>query len=1407
MSDRLQLRALLPLVFSLAAISLTGSLVFFLATPPASFVLFLIFLCLAVALTVTTLGRASFAEIKLNLGTSQLRILPVLASIILIVLQLTKNDIESINAILYVTVFVFGFGFSILSILKLNPSSSRIEYVSLAYSLSLASLAVLGTILLILPSYMRGISATMVIALLSILSFSITGKKKRDDDQVHHPVMQKGGGFILVITVIIFAFFFAELYPQISRLLGLDIARNFLYASSLTKDALSNSLYPLFGIYQSFIIYIVGQSLETFQIIGVSLNIFAILTFYAMAGQYLKRFGNHTPAIATLIWGTFAGFGWLSFLANRTDNPAMSMLSLIRQVDAFSYGDVTWRRLFFYLSLEATLTLVFAVFYFLKRNDLSKTQQIFLMTLLITPIPLMHPYGTYLLLPLLVCFAIVCAKELGKQLKYTSYSLIMASFTSLALNYILGTKIQNITINFVTFSEYLLIGLTLNAIIYLHGRTWNLNAIMSKVLNTKLPLLIVILSLVFYLASLLAWSTGSLTFNFANLNIFGYVPWFLYPVKLGIMGVLAIVAMYVLLTSSKYRSRELVAFLVSALLMIFASGAISTTQMQYASEFTFDPGSWFSEIIRQNILSFRAERMFELFKVPLAILASIVLGGTVLKGKSLQNIKPSKFFAVSGLISLILISGLASTILGFEYWHEITQTNQLNPVELGTINNLRNMVLEDGRSIIISPKLLGYLDLTGATEIITEAPAAWTSTSPEFPLFVTRYSRTTPTYVYLHMNGDYQEVSSAEEYLAHISNSARTYLENQEVRIKTINNVSIPVPQSSTTLVIPYDESTTTISQPFSQEAYERYRVLTLFFEDYKRFMNFYNEPISYNNVEMNQTAIFSGTYSYVRINGTDTNFNKISVEFEYQPLNVTLNQVIVSKFDWGTPPRKSWEIAQYGRKIALKISPDGIAEEALITDEILALNTRYIVRTEYDGTTMAIFVNNKKIASKSYQGGIFQSSTDLTIGAELCNNKPTGFAKMVLEYVRVLNDIPATAEPVYYAYDLLSALGLNYTTTLSTDNTRGSHVTQILPYDDITTNEALIELENQQTTNTHYVVILNTNGYGPLLNLFGNATSESFKADGIFTNEYSTMRFSAEVPVIIPNDRTEVKATYTNDSLSSPMIMITTQKQFTLIYVNLYPLIPQNQLLNHSLIQVLEEVLHNPMETYDEATVSPWFREPSMLFRGFKADGTIQVTSDAVASIKLQENSTISANSETGYDGSTLSMERYHKIKISSTKLTLQKGYGFYASLIAYNPSVTLEGSQTAKIDITGYATFLLRQPEINVNGKIQFENFYMLHPPTIYTDGGNTTLSGNIVLNIYVSDDATIVLPYKFNSPITVKYEKPLMEFDETGSISLMAPYLIFAGILFAMVLIIKNFKETDREENPNEEESQNI
>ncbi len=1367
-------------------ISLCGSIIFILTTAPSSYTLFFLFLLMAATITLTLLGKVVTFKIHFKMGI-KLHVFLIFACIALLILQLSDNHTELTSAILYVIAFIITPGYSLSKILRFNPRSC-IDFLSLAYAMSIALLAILGAFILILPSNLRGIFALSFVIFISLVSIYGVRKDKIIDVGQASEFRISNPAFILLAILLTFVCFFIVLYPLISKIFAFDISRNFLIALGSTKDVMGSfynppdAQYPLFNLYQSYLIYIVRPSVGLFQTVSVSLNLLTILTFYTMAKQYLKKYGGYLPALATLIWSLFGGFGWLNFLSLKTDNLSASSISLIQQADIFSYGDVTWRRLFFPLSMETSLVLVFAVLYLLKRNDLSRTNQIFFMTVLLTPLPLMHPYAVYFLLPFLICLAIFRPPEMKKQLKNIIWSLTISAFASLSLNYILSTQIETISIGYVPFIGYLLTALFMLAVSPVYELFSNKFTFYSKkVFSSKYLFTAVIAVLTLYFASLLLWFTGNLTFNFESLNRFGYIPILLYPAKLGITGILATITVLIFVRNPEYRSKELGAMLVSVLLLILGTIVIAILQTNYASTFTFNPNSWLSETIRRNILSFRAERMFELFKIPLALIASIAIG-KYLVVKIKQKSKLSNFLLVSGLVSLILISGMASTYLGLQYYDNVTQTNSLTESELDVLNSLQNNIYADGKAIITSPQTSArsLLDFTGATAIVTESSAAWESKSPELPLLISRYSKTTPTYIYLNKIYDYQKiVDYPGTYLEHLSNVAPTSLENQLVQVKSINNWSIPTSQSSTALIIPFDESSMAISQPLYPEIDKQHTLLALSFKEDMQYMNSYQEPIDFNNVDINGTALFNGVDSFIRVNGTQINCDRLSVDFEFQPLDLTKNQVILSKFDWGTPSNKSWEVAQYGKTIVFKISPDGESEEVLQTPGLLSLDSWYSIKCEYDGSTLTIYVNGDKIASKAYGNGVFKSNTDVVIGAELKTNDPVAFAKMNLKCVQVLSAIPQMSEPIFTAYDVLSSTGLNYTAILSNANTVNGYKTYVLPYDDLITQGILAELWNsKQTVQPNFVVILNTDGYGPLLNLFGNVSSNAFLSNTILTDNSLNMQSPVEVPRISLMNNVIVLAQYANDGSSSPLVMMNTQGNSTIVYVNVYPLLLHNHLFDPSVVKALIETLTNFIDTYDDSTITPWISEPGLLFTKLQANGTVTTLSNSILSIEFPENQSLNLND-------------YDSVIVDSDEITVQRGYGFYTTLITSDPSITLIGNQTASVTINGSVTFVLRQPEISINGTIRFENFFMLHPSTIITDGRTTILNGDVTLKIYGSDEFTVAVPYKFNSPITVKYETPLMEFDELASLEALIPYVVLLGIFAILIFFIQQSK----------------
>ena len=299
-------------------ISLVGSIIFLFSSPPQSYFLFLLFVSLAVLLVFNLTGQNREIIIRFNLSSTTLLSYLVILSTVLLILQIANVYIEAFNSVLYVFVFILALGLSILSICKFKPAFSRIEFLGLAVPLSLGFLSLFGTLVLLVPSAMRGSIESLAIVILCIIAL-VLKKKERVEQKTCEQTLKVDNAFlILVMIVVFFAFFFIELYPQISTLLQYDISRNFTQALAFSKDVLgtfSNPgvLYPLFAVYQSSIIYVVKPSIEAFQVISILLNIFVIFSFYTMASQYLHKYGNKTAVIATLIWSLFSGLGWLTF--------------------------------------------------------------------------------------------------------------------------------------------------------------------------------------------------------------------------------------------------------------------------------------------------------------------------------------------------------------------------------------------------------------------------------------------------------------------------------------------------------------------------------------------------------------------------------------------------------------------------------------------------------------------------------------------------------------------------------------------------------------------------------------------------------------------------------------------------------------------------------------------------------------------------------------------------------------------------------------------------------------------------------------------------------------------------------------------------------------------------------------
>ena len=126
-----------------------------------------------------------------------------------------------------------------------------------------------------------------------------------------------------------------------------------------------------------------------------------------------------------------------------------------------------------------------------------------------------------------------------------------------------------------------------------------------------------------------------------------------------------------------------------------------------------------------------------------------------------------------------------------------------------------------------------------------------------------------------------------------------------------------------------------------------------------------------------------------------------------------------------------------------------------------------------------------------------------------------------------------------------------------------------------------------------------------------------------------------------------------------------TTQNQLTLIYIDIFPLLFNNQTLKIDLIRSLKEIMSDYSQFFLESipTTYPWFTNSSLLFTALHAKGTININLDSISPVNLSINQTINN-------------EGYHKVYIKCTEATIQNGYGFF-QLLLYRMSMTLQGEK----------------------------------------------------------------------------------------------------------------------------------
>ncbi|MCW3985536.1 MAG: hypothetical protein NWE91_03890 [Candidatus Bathyarchaeota archaeon] len=610
---------------------------------------------------------------------------------------------------------------------------------------------------------------------------------------------------ILILALIswLFVFNVMIIYPEVGLDPGLDPYDHFVAARSISE----NSNYLWFD-HSLGVVYLLSfnsndlsfASMSSFQVSIAYLGIFVLLSFFVTAKKYLNGIDKRLPVLATFLFSTFSGFGWVYFLKEKLINLDLPEFDILSDTMFKTYWDISrnggigvWGR---FRAETLGIVFLFALLYLLSENRVRRKAYISILSILI--VTLFFSYFPYLvifiiILTVVAMFAPRIGLRLDDTLLSTTIGLVVALLTTLTIN----LAVQQ-GFSLAQFYALGLIGLT-SFLYLLTSRGWKGVSITVKLGHIKSFLFF---SSFLFIGLLVTWFF-SIDFFVYDVSPIYNIPLLLYPTLLGINGLFALIGIGVIAKS--YRNQAVTVFI------FFAASTLAFSRIvSFANSAFFITGYW-------------ERRLFPLLFSACSMMAPVALleiwnRVSSPKVKRLMYFRNMKIICSVFLLGLITISGITSTFLTMEYWKYRANVNSesgwiLDEEEMGALNYLVEEHPQGSRQhptfVYAAPGgSIDHLDLT----TIYSPPklnSLFDAKYPEETLTILYHPEFLPSYVYMHERDlEILQRKYANGYLAqHLLKYSTVVYNNSEVKIYRMEGAP-PVSKSDVTLIIPTTPTT-----------------------------------------------------------------------------------------------------------------------------------------------------------------------------------------------------------------------------------------------------------------------------------------------------------------------------------------------------------------------------------------------------------------------------------------------------------------------------------------------------------------------------------------------------------------------------------------------------------------------
>ncbi len=696
-----------------------------------------------------------------------LYIVPVLTSLILVIRWSRDIEIHAFQILGIVTIalsiagFVgllrglLGAVFSIFIILLSGLGFASYLEGDLSEKLALSSVigGLFATILVLVAMLVNDRFPIKLITVIGVISGILTIYKHR-----RSKYKARIDRYFLSLLLLVF-FYLIELFavfPGFFRLTTSDIVYHQRHAQILVITPRFYDAWAYIG-YHAILgtaFLIANPTSAELMYSSILINLFTLVYLFVAFSRLQRR----TEALT--IWGLFSGFAWIAVLKYGVDVRGLGLASLN------SYKSLIWSNPLLLWGLP--LTLAIGLLAFLLYQDIylaeSKNKLVYV-CLTFSLLFLVHIVeGALFIAYLLASTLFLDSKKYSSLGVITSeLGLLLMYLLSIAKGYESGRVLLLLQIGIIVAGITLLISLKRDVIGGFSDSITSFLGSKSKCISYLL--------LSIYLAGILVWYIHLGELDIQKIYSLGQVPWFFYPVLLGIGGILAILSLRLGF------SKELALFILVSIIM----GRFITYYKLFV-----DPGLNYWE-----------------FRFPIYAMIGIAALSSVLLSKLISNLGREKKYAI--LLASIVLMGYYSMALSVQRW------NHINTYNIGTINQVDYDFATSMRffnnnpnvpALVLTSYSLSTATLAAPRITIKEVPS-WVSSYPEVALLFLKAISTSNKVAVLTTGADLfylSSINASDSYLLKYMGSVR-----KVPSLKVVELSNPPLPNAGLAVVFPSD--------------------------------------------------------------------------------------------------------------------------------------------------------------------------------------------------------------------------------------------------------------------------------------------------------------------------------------------------------------------------------------------------------------------------------------------------------------------------------------------------------------------------------------------------------------------------------------------------------------------------